>query len=194
MTRAIRRAFVLLAIGFAACTGKQQSAADLLGQVQVAVLAGAEDESRYTPVEFRTLQARLAGLQSNFDAKRYEAVLADGPAVLAEARTIGAAAAARKTAAMAALSAHWAQLAGTLPDRLMGLGERLDALARGSGKAHAQPATEVDLPAARRALHDANALWSKARSAFASGNLTEAVRAAQDVAAQVDALAAQVKL
>jgi hypothetical protein len=177
-------AAVLLALSLAACAGEQQPAADLLGQVQVAVLAGAGDESRYAAAEFATLQIKLAALQSAFDGKRYDVVLADGPAVLAAARTLAAEAAARKAAATQALSANWAQLAASLPDRLMGLGTRLDALARGSGGR--VPGTEV--PAAQRALHDANSLWSKARSAFASGNLAEAVRAAQEVASQVDAL------
>jgi len=175
---------LLLALVIAACADKQQPAGELLGQVQVAVVAGAEDESRYLPDEFRALEARLAALQSAFDGKRYEVVLADGPAVLAAARTIGAEAAARKSAATAALSANWTQLAATLPDRLMGLGQRLEA---------EKPVSGIDVPAARRALHDANSLWSKARSAFASGNLTEAVRTAQDVAAQVDVLTTRLK-
>ncbi len=181
---------LLLAVGLAACAGKQQPAAVMLGTVQVAVLAGAEDESRYTADEFGALQTRLAALQTAFDGKRYDVVLADGPAVLAAARSLRAEAAAHKAAATAALSASWSQLAATLPDRLMGLGTRLDARAQGSGNG----LPPVDAPAARQALLDANALWSKARSAFASGNLNEAVRAAQDVALQVDALTREVGL
>jgi len=137
------------------------------------VLAGAEDESRYTPDQFRTMQTRLAALQSAFDRKNYATVLADGPALLAAARTLGAEAMARKTAATRALAASWAGFAATLPDRLMGLSLRLQG---------------AQAPAAQRDLGDANALWSKARSAFASGNLAEAVRTAQDVATRVDAL------
>jgi hypothetical protein len=186
--RARRCAALLLAVGVAACAGKQQPAADLLGRVQVAVLAGAEDESHYAPDEFRGLQMRLAALQAAFDAKQYDVVLGDGPALLGAARTLAAEAAARKAAATQALSASWAQLAATLPDRLMSLGSRLDTLSRGPGK----NMSGVDVAAARRALHDANSLWSKARSAFASGNLTEAVRTGQDVATQVDASSSQV--
>jgi hypothetical protein len=187
MHRPRRRASLLLALGLAACAGRQQPAAELLGEVQVAVLAGAEDESRYAPDEFLGLQSRLAALQTAFDAKRYELVLADGPALLAASRTLRADAAARKAAATQALSANWAQLAATVPDRLMTLETRVASLSRHAGKG----SSGVDVPNAQRGLHDANALWSKARSAFASGNLDEAVRTAQDVATQVDALAAQ---
>lgn len=183
-----RGAALLLALGVAACAGKQQPAADLLGRVQVAVLASAEDEAHYAPDEFRGMQTRLAALQAAFDAKHYDVVLSDGPVLLAAARTLGAEAAARKAAATQVLSASWAQLAATLPDRLMGLSVRLDTLSRSSVK----KISAVDVAAARRALRDANSLWSKARSAFASGTLTEAVRAGQDVATQVDALSGQV--
>ena len=81
--RARRCAALLLAVGVAACAGKQQPAADLLGRVQVAVLAGAEDESHYAPDEFRGLQMRLAALQTAFDAKQYDVVQGNGPALLA---------------------------------------------------------------------------------------------------------------
>jgi hypothetical protein len=181
--RARRCAALLFAIAVAACAGKQQPAAAMLGRCQVAVLAGAEDESRYAADAFGSLQTQLAALQTAFDGKRYDVVLADGPAVLAGARRLGIEAAARKAAANEALSANWSRLAATLPDRLMRLGTRLDSRAPGSDQGR-----RVDGPAARQAWLDANALWSKARSAFASGNLREAVRAAQDVAMQVDAL------
>jgi len=186
--RGVRCAALLLALGVAACAGKQQAAAQLLVQVQVAVLAGAEDESHYAPDEFRGMQMKLAALQTAFDAKHYDVVQSDGPALLAAARTLAADAAARKATATQALTAGWTQIAATLPDRLMSLSERLDTLSRGPGR----KISEVDVTAARSALRDANALWSKARSAFASGNLSEAVAAGRDVAGQVDALTTQV--
>lgn len=188
MPRGRRCAALLLALGVAACAGKRQPAADLLGQVQVAVLAGAEDEAHYAPDEFRGLQMRLAALQTAFDAKQYDVVQGNGPALLAAARALATEAAARKASATQALSAAWAQLAATLPDRLLRLSERLEPLSPGAGKKN----LGVDVAAARRGLHDANLLWSKARSAFASGTLTEAVRTGQDVATQVDALSTQV--
>jgi hypothetical protein len=43
-------------------------------------------------------------------------------------------------------------------------------------------------------VDEAASLWSKAQAAFASGNMDEAVRTAQDVKAKVDAVAASLKL
>jgi hypothetical protein len=52
----------------------------------------------------------------------------------------------------------------------------------------------MDLPAAKSALDEANAQWSKAQGAFGNGNLDEAVSAAKDAKAKLDTLAGTLKL
>jgi hypothetical protein len=175
--------------GASACAGRHDSAEALLSQIQIALLTNAQDAAQYAPERFHAVQAQVADLKSDFDRKQYDDVLARGPAVLSAAEALAADAAADKQSAHQALVADWTRLADTLPDRLMRIGMAVEAPAHAGGHA-----LGMDPGEAKRALHDANLLWSKARSAFASGNLDQAVHAAKDAATQVDALAPRVGL
>jgi hypothetical protein len=173
------------------CAGKREPAQDLLHEIQGALLAGGEDAAKYAPGQLQDVQAKLNALQAEFDKSDYSAVLAEGPALLAQMQQLGEASVARKRASMKALSADWSRLAGSLPDRLLVLAQRVDGLAGAAGSARATGATGpagIDPAACKVASRAASSLWSKARSAFASGNLEEAVRTAQDVETRVDAL------
>jgi hypothetical protein len=172
-----------------ACAGHHDPAEALMDQIQIALLTSAQDAAHYAPDRFHTVSAQVADLKSAFDRKQYDDVLARGPAVLAAARALAADAAADKQSAHEALVADWTKLADTLPDRLMRIGMVVESPANAR-----RQALGIDPGEAKRELHDANSLWSKARSAFASGNLDEAVHTAKDVAAQVDALAPRVGL
>lgn len=187
---AFRFAAALLAtLVVVACAGRRDPAEALIDQMQVALLTSAQDAAQYAPERFNAVQHQVAELKSAFDRKEYDDVLARGPAVLAAAQALAADAAADKQTAHEALVADWTQLADTLPDRLMRIGMAVEAPAKPHGRAHGMDPAE-----AKRELHDANSLWSKARSAFASGNLAEAVHSAKEAALQVDALAPRVGL
>jgi hypothetical protein len=178
-----------LGAALAACAGRHDPAEALMDRIEIALLTSAQDAARYAPDRFQSVQAQVADLKSAFDRKQYDDVLARGPAVLAAAQALAADAAADKQSAHEALVADWTRLADTLPDRLMRIGMAVEAPANARRRA-----LSIDPAEARRELNDANSLWSKARSAYASGNLDEAVHTAKDVAAQVDALAPRVGL
>jgi len=176
----------------AACTGKREPAQDLLHAIRGALLTGAEDAAKYAPDQLQDVQAKLNSLQAEFDKSDYSAVLAEGPGLLAEMQRMSAASVARKQAAKQALTADWSRLAAYLPDRLLMLAQRADA--RSLAAAKTGHADQIDAAAVKAAAREASALWSKARSAFASGNLEEAVRTAKDVDTRVDALAKSLDL
>jgi hypothetical protein len=66
----------------------------------------------------------------------------------------------------------------------------MDFLAKKTNK---KAAAGIDLDAAKSAASDAMSLWSKAQAAFATGNLEEAVRTAQDVNSKIQSLASSLK-
>jgi hypothetical protein len=180
----------------AGCASKHDPAQVLLGEMHGALLTAGPDAARFAPDRLRAVEAQVGELQAAFERKQYDAVLARGPAVLAAAQQLAADAAADQQSAHQALVADWTRLADTLPDRLMRIGMRIASPAPGAHAHVPVPvhALAMDRADAQRALQDANALWSKARSAFASGNLAEAVHSAKDAAARVDALAPRVGL
>jgi hypothetical protein len=176
----------------AACAGKREPAQDLLHEIQGALLTGAEDAAKYAPDQLQDVQAKLNSLQAEFDKRDYSAVLAEGPALLTEIQRMSEASMARKQAVKQALTADWSRFAAYLPDRLLMLAQRADA--RSLAAAKTGHATQIDAAAVKAASREASSLWSKARSAFASGNLEEAVHTAKDVDARVAALAKSLNL
>jgi tRNA A-37 threonylcarbamoyl transferase component Bud32 len=72
-----------------------------------------------------------------------------------------------------------------------GIQNQLDSLARKSSRKQAEG---IDLDAARDSLSGAVSLWSKAQAAFATGNLPEAVEAAQNVESSLKQIESTLKM
>jgi hypothetical protein len=138
-----------------------------------------------------SVETQLNGLKASFDKQDYAAIVSGAPAVLTAARSLATAAAEKKDDALKELNDKWTALAFSVPGYLTAIQNRIDYLAKKSNK---KAAAGIDLTGARSALSEAMSLWSKAQAAFATGNLDEAVKTAQDVKSKVLPLASGVKL
>jgi hypothetical protein len=181
----------VVAVMLAACAGQKGPAQKLIGDIEATVDAASGEAAKYVPDQLADVQANLASLKASFDKQDYAAVMTAGPAVLGTAQGLATAAAAKKDEILKALNGEWIGLAAALPGDVAALQSRIDLLSKTSSK---KLAAGVDLDAAKSALDAAASLWSKAQGAFAAGNLEEAVGAAKDVKAQVEALAATLKI
>jgi hypothetical protein len=181
----------LAAVMLAACAGQKEPAEKLIGDIQATVTAASTEAAKYIPDQLMAVQAQLAALKASFDKNDYAAVVRDAPPVLAAAESLATAAAEKKDEALKALNDKWTTLAGGVPDYLTAIQKRLDFLAKKSNK---KAAAGIDLDGAKSALNEAMSLWSKAQAAFATGNLDEAVKTAQDAQAKAAAAASTVKL
>jgi hypothetical protein len=137
------------------------------------------------------VQTKLDDLKTSFNAQDYKRVLAQGPALLAEAQGLASAAAAKKAQVMKDLNDQWAALSGALPNLATAVQSRIDFLSQRKNK---KLAAGIDLDAAKATLSDATSQWSKAQGAFGNGNLNEAVTAAKDVKTKLDGLVALLKM
>jgi hypothetical protein len=190
--RAHRYAVISAAVMvLAACAGQKEPAQKLLGDIEATVNAASSEAAKYVPDQLADVQSKLGALKASFDKQDYAAVVTAAPAVLAAAQGLATAAAAKKDEVLKALNDQWTGFAGSLPGDITAIQSRIDALGKKSAK---KAAAGVDLDAAKAGLADATSLWSKAQAAFASGNLDEAVSAAKDVKAKVDAAAAGLHL
>ena len=181
----IRNAVLLVCLIVAACASQKEPAQALLDEIRLTLAGTAADAAKYVPDQLRALQDEIDALQRSFDRGDYAAVVSRGPAVLAAAGDLFGAATAAKGDRNRALEGEWSTLAETLPDRMSALTTRIDLKpTRSKGKS----AAEKDLEARQAALRDVYSLWSKARSAFASRNLDEAVQTAEEVKTKIDAL------
>lgn len=181
----------LMAFILAACAGQKEPAEKLIGEIQTTVTAASAEAGKYIPEQLTSVQTQLSALKASFDKQDYAAVLSGAPAVLAAAQSLATAAAEKKDDALKALDDKWTALAGSVPADLTAIQNRIEYLAK---KANKKAAAGIDLDAAKSASSDAMSLWSKAQAAFASGNLDEAVKTAQDVKSKLEPLASSLKL
>ncbi len=186
----------LLAIALAACSGQKDAAQSLIWEI-AATLSGAEPEAvKYVPTQLGDIQTKLAELRASFDKHDYAAVMAAGPAVLAAAQSLATVAAAKKDQILKEQNDAWTDLAAVLPDEVSALQNRVDQLNSKTPVKGAPKGAQkgVDVAAATAGIADITSLWSKARAAFAGGNLEEALATANDVKSKADALAATLKI
>jgi hypothetical protein len=173
----------------AACSNQMQPAQQALDEVSNVVEAIPPDATQYVPEQVASVNKKLTDLHASFDQKDYAGVLANAPAVLAEAKSVAAAAAAKKDAVMKALAADWAQLSASVPALVASVKTRVDALS----KSHRVP-KNIDLASAKSALADASAMWQKAQGAFDSKHIADAVTAAKDAKSRAEAAASALKM
>jgi hypothetical protein len=181
----------LALVMLAACAGQKEPAQKLIADIDATVTAAAPEAAKYVPDLLTDVQTQLAALKASFDKQDYAAVVTGAPLVLGAASSLATAAAAKKDQVLRALNDQWTGLAGSLPEYVTAIRNRIDFLSKKSSK---KLAAGIDLGAAKAAVDDASSLWSKAQGAFASGNLEEAVRTAKEVKAKVEAVAAALKL
>jgi hypothetical protein len=181
----------VLAITMVACAGQKAPAQKLLADIEATVTAASTEAAKYVPDQLMDVQAKYAELKASFDKQDYAAVISGAPPVFAAAQTLATAAAAKKDQVLKALNDQWMVLAGTVPEYVTAVQNRIDVLRKKSSK---KMAAGLDLDAAKLSLDQATSLWSKAQAAFAGGNMDEAVRTAEDVKSRVEAVAATLKL
>lgn len=177
--------FVLLAL-LGACTSQREPAQRMMQDIEATLGSVSEDAAKYVPGELVDVQSRLDDLKTAYNAHDYKAVLARGPALLGAAHGLAADAAAQKTEIAKDLTEQWTSLATAVPALFTAVQSRLDLL---SERKNRKMAAGIDLDAARSALHDATAQWSKAQGAFGNGNMAEAVPTAKDVESRLRTLA-----
>lgn len=181
-------AICLLAAG---CASQKEPAQTLIDQIDLTIAGSAEDAAKYAPAQLQGVRGELDSLRRSFDQGDYAGVLSRGPKVLSAAGDLIGATAAAKIDRKRELADEWSALAESLPNRMSALETRVDRLGkrpRGKPAAGADGEARDQAAGARAALNDVYALWSKARSAFASRNLEEAVQTANEVKIKIDAL------
>jgi hypothetical protein len=178
-------------LALAACASQREPAQKMMSDIEATVNAASTDASKYVPDQLIDVQTKLDDLKTSLNAQDYKRVLAQGPALLAEAQGLAGAAADKKAQVMKDLNDQWMALSGSLPERMTAIQARIDFL---SQKKNKKLAAGIDLDAAKATLGDATSGWSKAQGAFGNGNMSEAVEAAKDVKTKLEGLAAMLKM
>lgn len=182
--------FLAAAILIAGCANNLEPAQKMIAQVQSAMSAAQPDAEKYVPDKLKDVQHKIARLQSAFDSKDYSTVITAGPAMLADVKDLVTAASAKKADVLQTLNGEWTKIGETLPNQVTAIQQRIDELGKRSNKKMAEG---IDVPAAKAAFAAATTEWTNAQTAFASGNLEDAVSGAKDVKLKLRALADSTK-
>jgi hypothetical protein len=175
---------LLATLVLAACANQMQPAQQALGQIDAAVQAVSADAAKYVPNQLEDVTKKLADLRAAFDKKDYKAVLAGAPAVLAEAKGLADAAAAKKTEYMNALTGDWTNLSAALPQAVAAIESRVGILSK--SRKLPDGISKDTLAAAQTGLDQAKTAWGEATAAFGAGNVEEAVTKAKAIKARAD--------
>lgn len=175
-------------LALAACSQKDP-AADAITAAENALNAVYEDAQNYVPERYAEVKAELETARTAFNEERYADAIAAVKDLPAHAEQLAKEAAAAKEQRVSEMNADWARLSGSLPERLAGIGSRLDELA----KMRRLPAG-MDKPLlaeAKAAFASAETAWDEAGAAFTAGDLETAVGKARDVEGMAQDLVAR---
>jgi hypothetical protein len=173
----------------AACANLQEPAQKFLADAESTISAASADAQQYVPDQYAAVSKKLADMRAAFDKKDYKVVVEGGPALVADAKGLADAAAAKKREVLEALNTQWTSFATSVPQTVAAVEAKLTTLA----KAHKLPAgvTKDGVTAAKAGLADAKSSWVEATTAFGSGNLQSAIEKAKAVKAKLDDVSAK---
>ena len=171
-----------------ACS-QMEPAKQALDGIDAALSATSADAGKYIPDQYAAVQAKVSNLKSAFDKQDYATVVTGGPAVLADIKSLAAAAAIKKDEVMHSMAAQWTGLSASVPKLVESVKSRVDGLSKKSSVPHG-----VDLPTAKAAIADAATSWAKAQAANGAGKIDDAVSAANDAQSKAQAAAAAIKM
>ena len=117
------------------------------------ISATSADAQQYVPDQYAAVSQKLADMKAAFDKKDYKTVVEGGPTLVAEAKGLADAAAAKKREVLEALNTQWTSFATSVPQSVAAVEARLTTL----GKAHRLPAgvTKDAVTASKAGLADA---------------------------------------
>jgi hypothetical protein len=181
-------AVLVAGLALAACASQQEPAKKLLSDVEAAITAAGADAQQYVPEQVAAANQKLGDLKAAFDKQDYQTVITGGPALLAEAKGLADAAAAKKKETLEALNSKWTALSASVPQQVAAIEARLATIAK--TKKLPKGVTKDGVAAAKAGLGELQSGWSEATAAFGSGNVQAALDKAKGVKAKADEIAA----
>jgi hypothetical protein len=182
----------MVAVLLAGCANQMEPAKNAIAGIEAAITAAGPDAAQYIPDQLQAVTNQLSDLKMKFDQKDYKGVIAAAPALLTQAQGLAGAAStakqaaeAAKAAALQALTTEWGTLSAGIPAQLAAVTSRVGILSKSKKlPAGLDPAA---FDTAKTGVAEATTLWDQATAAQGAGNVEQAVTAARDAKAKLDA-------
>lgn len=157
----------------AGCASQQEPAEQAVANLENSLANAAAMGEKYMPDEFAAVRAKVADIKGLLDKQDYKAVVAQAPAVSAELRKLMADSAIAKAQFNENMSKAWAEYAGTLPQAITAVDERILRFTSGGGLPRGM--NRETFRATVATFDEAKATWGKAAEAGNAGRYEEAV-------------------
>ena len=185
-----------LVFGVAGCKNQSEPARQAILDIQAVVDKVGPDAQQTVPTEYNDVITQLANLKARFNQQDYQAVLAQAPAVMTQARALEAAneratqqaaqqEAEQQQAEQQDLAGDWDTLRNDVPKSITTLEARVTELSK--TKSLPDGVTSGALDSARGNLSDAKSLWQEAAGDHAAGSMQDAVATGQQAKEKADA-------
>ena len=174
--RGVRGILCLVALVLLSACASDKAPAEQAIKAAEAAVAGGQGGSREVGTGPGAGARHVAGaVKDKFAKGDYKAVLAEAPALASRAKSVAAAAAAKK----AELTKSWEEMSAGLPKMMEAVKSRVDILSK-SKKLPAN-VTKEQFEAAKAGLAEATKGWDDATAAYKGGNVADAVAKADTV-------------
>ncbi len=170
-------AIMVLAISLVlmACATAKAPADAAIKAADEALAAVRAEAAKVMPAELKAVEDALAAAKANYQKGEYQQALTGAKDVSAKVKDLAATAATKKDE----LTSNWQEMSGGIPGMMGAISKRVEILS----KARTLPAglDKEKLESVKATLATANQTWTEAASAFATGNLADAVGKAKSV-------------
>jgi len=185
-----------LLFGMAGCKNQSEPARQAILEIEAVVDKVGVDAQQNVPNDYNAVITQLANLKARFNQQDYQAVLAQAPTVLTQARALEAAndrvtqqqaqrEAEQQQAVEQDLAGDWDALRNDVPKSITTLEARVTELSK--TKSLPDGVTSAALDSARGNLSDAKSLWQQAAGNHATGSMQDAVATGQQAKEKADA-------
>ena len=159
---------VLFAFSLAACSSGKAPAEQAIKAAEEALNAAKGEAAKYVPDQVKAVEDELNAAKDSLAKKDYAAATSAATSVVAKAKDLAAAAAAKKDE----LTKSWEGLSAGMPQMLDAIKSRVDILSK-SKKLPANLDKEK-FEGAKSGLAEITKAWDEASNAFKEGNIADA--------------------
>jgi hypothetical protein len=173
---------VLFAAAIGACSTAKGPAEQAIKAAEEALNASKAEAMKYIPDQVRSVEDALKAAKDSFAKGDYPAATSAATAVVAKAKDLASAAAAKK----AELTKGWEEVSAALPKTIDDIKSRIAALSK--GKTLPKGLDKAKFESAKSDLDEIGNAWNEANQAFQQGRLADALakaKGAKEKAAEI---------
>ena len=169
---------VVFALGIAGCANQKAPAEAAIASAETAFSAVQAEAVKYVPDQAKGISDAIAAAKDAVAKGDYQAALTNAQALPAKITDLTTAVSAKK----AELTTEWSGLSAMLPKAVDAIQSRVGMLSK--SKALPKGLDQAKFDEAKTGLASMTAAWTEATTAFAAGNLTDAIVKAESVKRQ----------